>query len=318
MRPTGGRSANGLGWIASLLIHALTLGAAIVLAADFSLIPKPRPFRWEVSLVAAPPPESVVSIDPSVSNTSPVSPSIDKDSQISRPNRSRRTHTAEPKTKSLASQGDTVKPTSTLHVERAAIADLAPREPVLDAATASLIDHAAETGESSNLHTQAAEDYADIPLDLAALPAPSEKPDDELPPSEVEAPVEPMRVSEPAIQEPDRLAYRPASQFRDPIVSRPLHADYGWLANDIFAEVEKLKRYPYLAKNNRWQGNVVLQAMITEDGRVRDIEIVESSGHATLDRDAVSLLAQVSPIRLEYPLGQSHIVVQIPIGYRLE
>ncbi|HEY7532603.1 MAG TPA: hypothetical protein VH681_07430, partial [Nitrospiraceae bacterium] len=71
--PLNGRSANGLGWIVSLLIHGLTLGAAIVLAADFSLIPKPRPFQWNVSLVAAPPPTSVISDDPSISHTSPVS-----------------------------------------------------------------------------------------------------------------------------------------------------------------------------------------------------------------------------------------------------
>jgi hypothetical protein len=37
-----------------------------------------------------------------------------------------------------------------------------------------------------------------------------------------------------------------------------------------------------------------------------------------LDRDAITLLEQVSPIRLEHSLGQPQVVVQIPIGYRLE
>jgi protein TonB len=316
--PTGARSANGLGWVVSLLIHGLTLGAAIVIAADFSLIPKPRPFRWEVSLVAAPPPASVISDDPSVSRMSPVAPSADKDSQISKPSRSRRARTSEATSKASVSRPDSVEPPANPHVEKAVSADLVDGQPFMDGIAGSVVDQAAETAESPNLHTETVEDNAElIPLDLAGLPVSLEE-FSESPPLDVEAPVESMRVSEPAIQEPDRLASRPAPQFRDPIVSRRLHADYGWLASDIFARVEKLKRYPYLAKNNRWQGNVVLQALITEDGRVSDIEIVESSGHAMLDRDAMSLLAQVSPLRLEYPLGQAHIVVQIPIGYRLE
>jgi periplasmic protein TonB len=315
--PLNGRSANGLGWIVSLLIHGLTLGAAIVLAADFSLIPKPRPFQWNVSLVAAPPATSVISDDPSISHTSPVS-SVGMDSQISKPRRSQRTQTGNAAGKSSTSQLSSAAPPANLHMETVVSGDLTTGEPSLDGIVGSLGDQAAETAESPNLHRETADDHAEVvPLDLPDLPVSPEKLD-ESPPPDVDAPVEAMMVSEPAIQEPDRLALRPAPQFRDPAVSRPLHADYGWLANDIFARVEKLKRYPYLAKNNRWQGNVILQAMIAEDGMVSEIEIVESSGHAALDRDAISLLAQVSPISLEYPLGQAHIVVQIPIGYRLE
>lgn len=318
MKSVCGRSANGLGWIVSLLIHALTLGAAIVLAADFSLIPKPRPFRWEVSLVAAPPPESVISDDPSASRTSQASVSADMDSRISRPAPPWRTRSSEARSKPSAPRPHSIEPPANLRVEKSVTGDFADGDSFADGTAGSVLDQAAETADSPNLHTETAEDHADVvPFDLGGLPVSSEQ-SDESPPPDVEAPAESVTVSEPAIQEPDQLAFRPAPQSRDPTISRSLHADYSWLANDIFAEVEKLKRYPYLAKNNRWQGNVVLQAMITQDGRVSDIEVVESSGHATLDHDAVSLLARVSPIRLEYPLGQTHIVVQIPIGYRLE
>ena len=176
-----------------------------------------------------------------------------------------------------------------------------------------------DSGESAEyLETTHEHDTDSVPHDLAGLPVSRTEAAELLPPPDVETPTELPPVSEPAIQEPDRLAYRPAPRFQDPIVSKTLYADYGWLANDIFAKVEQLKRYPYLAKSNRWQGNVVLQAVISHDGGVSDIQVVESSGHAMLDRDAIDLLAQVSPIRLKHPLGQSHIVVQIPIGYRLE
>ena len=314
------RSADKLGWIASLLIHALTLGAAIVLAADFSLIPRPRPFQWEVSLIAAPHPESVISDLPLASHASPVSPSVDTDSRVSETDTSRRAYRSHAKSSRPGSKPKIEAPSSTVQREEAAIADLVNRDSLVQRTVVSPSDREPDTEgrESAELSRDIAETSTDsVPLDLASLPVSRAGPD-ELPPPDIEAPTEIAPVSEPAVPEPDRLAYHPAHQFREPIVSRTLHADYGWLANDIFAKVEPLKRYPYLAKTNRWQGNVILQAVINEEGGVSDIQVVESSGHAMLDRDAIDLLAQVSPIRLKHPLGQSHLVVQIPIGYRLE
>jgi protein TonB len=321
VRQAGDRSADALGWIASLLIHALTLGAAIVLAADFSLIPRPRPFHWEVSLVAAPQPEALISDLPRPSHTSPVSPSVDTDSHVSETKVSRRAYRPDVKSRQSGSRpvGDTA-PSSNVTTAEAVIAELVNGDSLVERPAVSPPEPEPDTedGESGDLREDTAENNTDsVPPDLASLPVSHVEPDD-MPPPDVETPTKLAPVSEPAIQEPDRLAYHPAPHFQDPIVAKTLHADYGWLANDIFAKVEELKRYPYLAKTNRWQGNVVLQAIISHDGGVSDIEVVESSGHAMLDRDAMDLLAQVSPIRLKHPLGQPHIVVQIPIGYRLE
>jgi protein TonB len=125
-------------------------------------------------------------------------------------------------------------------------------------------------------------------------------------------------TSMPSIPESIRLVNRPTPRAREATVSRVLHADYGWLAEMLFAKVEQSKRYPTFAKSRRWQGNVMLQAVIHEDGSISDITIVTPSGHSILDLDAVALLEQASPVQLKYPLGQSHVVVHIPIGYRLE
>jgi periplasmic protein TonB len=325
MRQAGDRSADALGWLASVLIHALTLGAAIVLAADFSLIPRSKPFQWEVSLVAAPHPESIVSDLPQASQASPASSSLETDSRISKsdlPQRADRRDVNNTERSRPGPKPEVDPPAANLHTEEVAMADLVYQDSLVQKTALSPIDPEPDTdrGESAELVENTHENDTDsVPFDLASLPVSRAEPDDILPPPDMEEPpTELTPVSEPAIQEPDRLAYRPAPQFQDPIVSKTLHADYGWLAKDIFAKVEKLKRYPYLAKTNRWQGNVVLQAVISDDGGVSDIQVVESSGHAMLDRDAIDLLAQVSPIRLKHPLGQSHIVVQIPIGYRLE
>lgn len=95
-------------------------------------------------------------------------------------------------------------------------------------------------------------------------------------------------------------------------------ADYSWLAEALWNRVEQLKRYPHIARMNRWQGKVVLRAVIREDGQLMDLEIAESSGHSVLDRDAMEVMKQASPLKLKHPLGQPQVVVQVPINYKLQ
>lgn len=94
--------------------------------------------------------------------------------------------------------------------------------------------------------------------------------------------------------------------------------DYGWLAEALWGRIEQLKRYPASARLNRWEGKVVLRAVIKEDGRVADLRIAQSSGHDVLDQDALGLMQQASPIPLKQPLGHPQVVVHIPISYKLE
>ncbi len=98
----------------------------------------------------------------------------------------------------------------------------------------------------------------------------------------------------------------------------PAKRDYGWLAEALWGRIEQLKHYPSAARLNRWEGKVVLRAVIKEDGRVADIKIAQSSGHDVLDQDALGLMQQASPIPLKQPLGHPQVVVHIPISYKLE
>ncbi|HJU03639.1 MAG TPA: energy transducer TonB [Nitrospiraceae bacterium] len=110
---------------------------------------------------------------------------------------------------------------------------------------------------------------------------------------------------------------------RPPVKERPIRSintmpDYGWLAESLWVKVEHLKRYPPIARMNRWEGKVVLQAAIREDGRLLDVDVVESSGYSILDQDAVDVLKRVSPLTLKYALEQPRVILQIPISYRLD
>jgi protein TonB len=94
-------------------------------------------------------------------------------------------------------------------------------------------------------------------------------------------------------------------------------ADYGWLAESLWKRVAELKRYPHQARLNRWEGKVILKAVIRDDGHLGDLRVQESSGFDVLDQDALELVRQACPIHLKHPLGRPAIAIQIPINYAL-
>jgi hypothetical protein len=47
------------GWMFSILLHGLGIETAIVLAAEFSVLPREKFFQWEISLIAAVPRELI-------------------------------------------------------------------------------------------------------------------------------------------------------------------------------------------------------------------------------------------------------------------
>jgi protein TonB len=104
-----------------------------------------------------------------------------------------------------------------------------------------------------------------------------------------------------------------------PVRSLPAtKADYSWLAEALWSKIERLKRYPSMARMNRWQGKVVLRAVVRDTGELVDLQVAESSGHAVLDRDAIEVMRRASPITLKHSLGQSQVVLHIPISYTLQ
>ena len=95
-------------------------------------------------------------------------------------------------------------------------------------------------------------------------------------------------------------------------------ADFGWLSESLWKRIEQLKRYPMQARARRWEGKVVLEAVIRQDGAILECLVAESSGHRVLDQDAISVLRRASPLALKHPLGKEKITILVPIAYRLE
>jgi protein TonB len=47
-------------------------------------------------------------------------------------------------------------------------------------------------------------------------------------------------------------------------------------------------KYPRMARRRGYEGTVLLEVLVDREGRVKDLRLLETSGHALLDRSALS------------------------------
>ena len=71
--------------------------------------------------------------------------------------------------------------------------------------------------------------------------------------------------------------------------------------------------YPATARRMGWEGKVVVAFQLLSDGSVRDVRIVQGSGHAALDRGAIDAVRNASP----FPRSPVEAEVITPVVYRL-
>lgn len=95
-------------------------------------------------------------------------------------------------------------------------------------------------------------------------------------------------------------------------------ADFGWLAEVLWERIAALRHYPYAARVNHLEGQVILRVVVVNKGDLKDIRVVESSGHAVLDGNALDVVRRAFPLNLTQNLQRPEVVVQIPIDYRLK
>jgi protein TonB len=155
---------------------------------------------------------------------------------------------------------------------------------------------------SAVTHAEPLETHTPVPLQHAAVQQREAQ--------TVESPA-PLPQTAHAAEPNRQVMERPA------VVTAQTKMDYSWLTQELLTRLERSKRYPYTARLNRWEGRVVVKAVVRDDGQVVSLQIAESSGHAVLDNDAMELIRQVSPIQLKYPLGKAQVALLVPVGYSL-
>ena len=136
----------------------------------------------------------------------------------------------------------------------------------------------------------------------SAAPAPAESVTTPLPPAlPVHAAVLNQPVASPSVTEPDVPDSEPvrATSIPSSVASPPVNdVNTGELADQLWRRMEALKRYPYLARRNGWEGKVSIKVVLGGDGRLLHAEIQESSGHEVLDQDALQVLRAATALKV--------------------
>ncbi|MHB1013109.1 MAG: energy transducer TonB [Desulfobacteria bacterium] len=85
--------------------------------------------------------------------------------------------------------------------------------------------------------------------------------------------------------------------------------DFAWIRDAIQDAIA----YPATARRMGWEGEVVVAFQLLSDGSVRDVRVVQGSGHAALDRGAIDAVRNASP----FPRSPVEAEVITPVVYRL-
>ena len=86
----------------------------------------------------------------------------------------------------------------------------------------------------------------------------------------------------------------------------------------FMASIERQKRYPRAARNQRLEGTALLWVRLDRSGRVLAYDVRESSGHVLLDRAVVRTIEHADPLPplpASYP--KAEVEMLIPIAFQL-
>jgi periplasmic protein TonB len=110
------------------------------------------------------------------------------------------------------------------------------------------------------------------------------------------APVEAPPVAAPAVPPSPPIAAaepQPAPSSSPPMVEAPESLSRDQYRVQLIDEARRHKRYPPLARENNWQGDVVVGVSIGTSGRT-SVSLKASSGYEVLDRQALEMFRQAA------------------------
>ena len=132
------------------------------------------------------------------------------------------------------------------------------------------------------------------------------------------APTAPVAAAPEAAAQPDPATLQEHQVVARVATPRPAtKADYGWLAESLHRRIIELRHYPSTARLNGWEGKVVLKVSIRQDGQLKDVEVVKSSGHESLDQAAMEAVRRACPLHMKHELTAPMVVLHLPVSYSL-
>jgi periplasmic protein TonB len=103
----------------------------------------------------------------------------------------------------------------------------------------------------------------------------------------------------------------------------PVQADVdnalGEYGSQLGRAIAKHKSYPKVAQMRGWEGEVMLDLKIDENGNVLSAKVRESSGHEALDNQALEMVKKASPFPAPPEVVRSHrFNISVPVSFKLE
>jgi protein TonB len=133
--------------------------------------------------------------------------------------------------------------------------------------------------------------------------------------SGAEAPVIRREAAPPAAPVETPRASQPAVVPRAASVDAGVLAAYG---RELAGAVATRQRYPRVALLRQWQGTAMLQLELAADGRLLGVRVISSSGHDTLDRQALDMVREAVPLpSLPEALAGRPLTVDVPVVFRI-
>ena len=125
-------------------------------------------------------------------------------------------------------------------------------------------------------------------------------------------------TSEPVASSPSATEHEMPVVASAPLNSAVRAVNTDELGDLLWRRMEALKRYPYLARRNGWEGKVLIRVVLGGDGRLVHAEIQESSGHEVLDQDALQVL-RAAALKIDSNASwQQQATFTLPVAYRLQ
>lgn len=85
---------------------------------------------------------------------------------------------------------------------------------------------------------------------------------------------------------------------------------------DITAVVQKNRSYPRSAELRGDEGTAKVRVSIAADGKITNVDVIQSSGHQILDHEAVRLFKRIGSF--SPPPGGSAVDVVFPLTWQLD
>lgn len=156
------------------------------------------------------------------------------------------------------------------------------------------------------------------------LPTPVVEKHEPMPQQPVTAPPPEVIAVAPKVDTPPPVQTVPVPvKHEPPPPPAPSQADmddarnqYG---NSLWGAISKQKKYPKIAQMRGWEGEVIVELQLDGNGKLKSKRIAQSSGHETLDKQALEMVEKAMPFPLPPEvLRNNSFTITVPVPFKLE